>query len=169
MNLNLADILQLGDPLLYRKCTPVKFEEINQLMPTAFAMADLVKKFKTKYGAGRAISAPQVGLLKQLIVMNIDQPIFIFNPKLENLIHEMIDIWDDCMSFPMLFVKLRRHKTCTLHFKDKNWKNCSWYLENDLSELIQHECDHLEGIIATQRAIDNRSFKSRIIVNKKAL
>ena len=70
----------------------------------------------------------------------------------------MIELWDDCMSFPNLLVKVRRHKRCSLRFYDENWKEQVWRLEDDMSELIQHEYDHLNGILATQRAIDDKSY-----------
>jgi len=70
---------------------------------------------------------------------------------------EMMEVWDDCMSFPELLVKVKRNKRCKIHYKDLDWKNN--VLEGDLSELLQHEYDHLDGILAVQRAIDNKSFK----------
>ncbi len=45
-----------------------------------------------------------------------------------------------------------------LHYLDENWKEQEMYLEDDMSELIQHEYDHLDGILATMRAIDNKSL-----------
>lgn len=70
-----------------------------------------------------------------------------------------MDLWDDCMSFPNLLVKVKRHKKVTVNFYDLKWQKQSWLLENDMAELIQHEYDHLEGILATQRVINEKSFK----------
>ncbi|MDG2418714.1 MAG: peptide deformylase, partial [Saprospiraceae bacterium] len=69
------------------------------------------------------------------------------------------ELWDDCMSFPNLHVRVKRHFSCTMNFVDENWEAQSWFLENELSELMQHEFDHLNGTLATQRAINNTSFK----------
>ena len=91
--------------------------------------------------------------------MNIDQPVALINPELSDLSTEMFELWDDCMSFPNLLVKIKRHKSLTLTFYDLNWEKQTWYLKDDLSELIQHEFDHLNGILATQRAVDAKSFK----------
>ncbi|MBM4346803.1 MAG: peptide deformylase, partial [Deltaproteobacteria bacterium] len=45
-----------------------------------------------------------------------------------------------------------------LKFFNSDWKERVWELKDDLSELLQHEVDHLNGILATQRAIDDKSF-----------
>jgi len=159
--MDLSDILQLGDPRLYDSCTPIQFEELHTILPIVNDLAALILKFRAKYGAGRAIAAPQVGIMKRLVVLNIDQPIALINPEIVDPSPETFELWDDCMSFPNLLVRLKRHQHCKIKFKDKSWQDQEWFLEDDLSELLQHECDHLDGILATMRAIDNQSFKWR--------
>ena len=157
--LHLQDILLLGDPRLYEQCEPVKQEELPELAPIVNGMANVILEFRAKYGAGRAIAAPQVGVMKRLVVMNIDQPIAFYNPELFDFSEEKMEMWDDCMSFPNLLVRLQRHRQCKMRFRDQNWQEQIWNLEDDLSELLQHECDHLDGILATMRALDDRSFR----------
>ena len=159
--MTLDNILLLGDPRLYETCAPVQEEELDNLQTVIADMADLVLQFRTKYGAGRAIAAPQIGVMKRLIVMNIEEPIAIINPELFELSDEMMELWDDCMSFPHLLVRLKRHRRIKMRFRDQHWQEHIWELEDDLSELLQHEYDHLDGILATMRAIDDRSFKYR--------
>lgn len=158
---HLNDILLLGDPRLYEKCEPVAREELPELQPIINGMANTVLEFRQKYGAGRAIAAPQLGVMKRLIVMNIDRPAAIINPEIVEKSDEMMELWDDCMSFPNLLVRLRRHRRIRLRFRDQDWKEQTWDLEDDLSELLQHEYDHLDGILATMRAIDGQSFRWR--------
>jgi peptide deformylase len=62
------------------------------------------------------------------------------------------------MSFPGLCVRVRRYKRCVISFLDKNFLPCEMHFCGDLSELLQHEYDHLDGILATMRAVDNKSF-----------
>ena len=154
----IKDILLIGDPRLYEKSIPVEKTEIEKLLPHINLMFETVLDFRKKYGAGRAIAAPQIGLLKRIICLNIDKPVAVINPELTNLSNEMIELWDDCMSFPNLLVKVKRHQKLTLSFFDFNWEKQTWHLEDDMAELIQHEYDHLDGILATQRAIDEKSF-----------
>jgi peptide deformylase len=117
--------------------------------------------YQAKYKAGRAIASPQIGVLKRVIYMNIDKPVVFINPVLSNFSDEKMEVWDDCFSFPNLFVKVERSKSLKITFRDLDWKEYTWFLEEDLAELIQHEYDHLDGILATQRAIDDKSFKIR--------
>jgi len=65
---------------------------------------------------------------------------------------------DDCMSFPGFLVKVERFKRCIVTYYDMQWRKQELHLEGDLAELIQHEYDHLDGITATMRAIDEKSF-----------
>lgn len=159
--MKLGMILPLGDPRLYEKCEPVREAEVESLRPVVQDLHDILFEFRAKYQAGRAIAAPQIAVMKRLIYMNIDKPVVIFNPVLSNLSKEMFELWDDCMCFPNLLVRLRRHKSLTLTYRDEAWNEQTLNLSDSLSELIQHEYDHLEGILATQRAIDDKSFKWR--------
>lgn len=160
--MHLEDVLLLGDPRLYETCAPVEPSELESLKPIVAGMANVILEFRAKYNAGRAIAAPQVGVMKRLIVMNMDKPIAIINPILYDCSEEMMELWDDCMSFPNLLVRLQRHRRCKMKFRDLDWKEQVWELKDDLSELMQHEFDHLDGILAIHRAIDNQSFKWKV-------
>jgi len=155
------DILQLGNPLLYEACEPVLKTELPLVKNWVEDMDNVMREIRAKYNFGRAIAAPQLGIMKRLIYMNIDKPIVFINPKFINLSDEMFELWDDCMSFPNLLVKVRRHKFLTIKYLDENWQMQEWKMEDDLSELLQHEYDHLNGILCTMRAIDEKSFKWR--------
>jgi peptide deformylase len=157
--MTLQDILLLGDPRLYEVCKPVTREELGLLQPLVSDLADLVLQFRAKYGAGRAIAAPQIGVMKRLVVMNMDKPLAFYNPELFDCSEDMMELWDDCMSFPDLHVRLQRHQHCKMRFMNADWKEEIWHLEGGLSELMQHEIDHLDGILATQRALDAQAFK----------
>jgi peptide deformylase len=159
--MKLSMILPLGDPRLYQVSTPVEQMEVVSLKPVMKDLHEIILEFRARYNAGRAVAAPQIGVMKRLICMNIHKPIVIINPVLTHLSEELFELWDDCMCFPNLLVRLKRHRSLTITFRDEEWKEHVWNMENDLSELIQHEYDHLDGILATQRAIDDKSFKWR--------
>ncbi|RPI18111.1 MAG: peptide deformylase [Ignavibacteriae bacterium] len=152
-------ILKLGNPALYEVSHPVKPDELNEIRPVIQELHNLLFEFKAKYNAGRAIAAPQIGYMKRLIYMNIDKPVIIINPKIYDESSETFELWDDCMCFPELLVKVKRHKSCKMKFYDEHWQEQNWDLTDDMSELLQHEVDHLDGILATDRAIDSRSFR----------
>ena len=158
---NIEDLLLLGDPRLYEKCAPVVREELPKVYGWVADMHNVMEDIRAKYNFGRAIAAPQLGIMKRLIYMNIDKPVVFINPEITNLSTEMMELWDDCMSFPNLLVKVNRHRHLTIRFLDENWEEHTWQLSDDLSELLQHEYDHLDGILCTMRAIDEKSFKWR--------
>ena len=157
----LDDLLLLGNPLLYEVCEPVVHSELPLVKGWVSDMHNVMEEIRTKYNFGRAIAAPQLGIMKRLVYMNINKPIVFINPEIVNPSEEMFELWDDCMSFPNLLVKVKRHKHITIKYLDENWEIKEWEMSDDLSELLQHECDHLDGILCTMRAIDNTSFKWR--------
>ena len=152
------EILLLGDPRLYEISEEVKKEELELLKPVFTDMFDCIKAIRRDYGFGRAIAAPQIGVRKRLICILTDRPYVIINPALEFLGDDTMELMDDCMSFPNLLVRVRRYRHCILHYRDENWLEQTMRIDDDMAELIQHEYDHLDGILATMRAIDNKSF-----------
>lgn len=158
--MSVKKVLLLGNEELYKTSENIKKEEIQDVKRVAEDLHDTLMDFRKKYKAGRAIAAPQIGYFKRLIYMNIDdKATIIINPKLECLDDEMIEIWDDCMCFPNLLVKVKRYKRCKIYYKDLDWNDNVLELEGDLSELLQHEYDHLDGILAVSKAIDDKSFR----------
>ena len=151
-------ILQLGNPQLYNHCEEVQKNDLPQIKAVITDLHDTLTDFKKKHRAGRAIAAPQIGISKRLVYMHIDEPIVFINPTLSFDDDEMMEVMDDCMSFPNLLVRVMRHKNITINFKDTNFADKEMRLTGDLAELLQHECDHLDGVLATMRAIDNKSF-----------
>ena len=156
--MTVREILQLGNPQLYKVSEIVTTSDLDRLPQIVQDLHDTMMNFRKDYGAGRAIAAPQIGVMKRIIYMHIDAPVVFLNPNLRNLSDEMFEIWDDCMCFPDLLVKLKRHKRCTIEYRDEAWTLKSLDLEDDLSELLQHEYDHLDGVLAVMRAIDGKSF-----------
>jgi peptide deformylase len=156
------DLLVLGNPILYEISEEILPEELPLVENWVKDLHEVMEDIRAKYNFGRAIAAPQLGNMKRLIYMNIAKPMVFINPKIINKSKEMFEVWDDCMCFPNLFVKVMRHNTIEIEYLDENWKTQNAVFENDLSELFQHEFDHLEGILCTMRAIDSKSFRWRI-------
>jgi peptide deformylase len=157
----LDDLLLLGDPRLYQICEPVLPDELAKVKDWVAELHNVMQQIRERYHFGRAIAAPQLGIMKRLIYMNIDRPMVFINPVLSNLSDEKFELWDDCMSFPNLLVKVMRHRELTIDYLDENWQPQQWHLKDDLSELLQHEYDHLEGILCTMRAVDEKAFRWR--------
>jgi peptide deformylase len=155
------DILLLGNPKLLEVCDPVTPNEVESLRPVVQDLHDTMMDFREKYKAGRAIAAPQIGVMRRLVYMHITEPVVFINPRFEDESDAMMTVWDDCMSFPDLLVKVERHHSVRIVYRDMNWEEQALHLEGDLSELLQHEVDHLDGVLAVSRAIDGASFALR--------
>ena len=158
---SLADLLLLGDSRLYEVCEPLLPSELSLVSDWVADLHNVMEEIRPKYNFGRAIAAPQLGIMKRLIYMNIDRPVVFINPELENLSEEKFELWDDCMSFPHLLVRVARHRSLTIRYRDQNWQEQSWEMQDDLAELLQHEYDHLNGVLCTMRAVDDKAFKWR--------
>jgi peptide deformylase len=71
------------------------------------------------------------------------------------------------MSFPWIMVRLRRHRSVSLHYVDEDGRTREWrQLEQSTSELLQHEIDHLDGILAVDRALERESIISREVYER---
>lgn len=152
-------ILLLGDEALYRVARPVERDELARARQVVADLQDTLLNFREKYRFGRAIAAPQINEPLRIIYMNLAGQAFAFlNPCLK-FGEEQFELWDDCMSFPGLEVRLRRYRQCQLCYKDLDWQDGCLIMRDDLAELIQHEYDHLDGILSVQKAIDNKAFR----------
>lgn len=150
------EILLLGNTQLYEVSEEVqKGEDLTELIQN---LKDTLLDYRKKYSAGRAIAAPQIGVKKRVIYFYTDKEIVFINPVITFPDNEKMEVLDDCMSFPNLLVKVMRYRRCTITYMTPAWKQQKLELEGDLSELLQHEYDHLDGILATMKAINNKSF-----------
>ena len=154
----IRDILKLGNPRLYEISAPVTEEDCVLLPGWVSDLHDTLMEYRRVYGAGRAVAAPQIGIKKRLLYMYTDRAYAFINPVLSFPDDETYELLDDCMSFPGLMVKVRRYRRAKLQYLDMERRACKMSLEGDLSELLQHEYDHLDGILATMRAVDDKSL-----------
>ena len=79
----IKEILLLGNPRLYEICEPVKRQDLDDLGSVVRDLHDTLISFREQHGVGRAIAAPQIGVAKRLIYMNIDKPMVFINPQLD--------------------------------------------------------------------------------------
>ena len=153
-------VLLLGDPRLRK--VAMQIEDVMDA-PFQLEIARLKKaleNFRKEKGFGRAIAAPQIGINKRFISINLGEgPFSIINPVITWYSDQTFTLWDDCMSFPDLLVKVRRHESIGLRYTDEDGKEKTWdIVDRSESELVQHEMDHLDGILAVDRAIDRDSI-----------
>lgn len=154
-------VLPLGDGRLFLPSSPVSPAGVPALGAVVQDLRDTLFDFRARYHAGRAIAAPQIGVPKRLVYLDVPTPRVLFNPELSGFSPQMMEVWDDCLCFPDLLVRVLRHRSCVLTYRDSAWVEHTLAAEGPLSELLQHEVDHLDGVLAVVRAMDPRAFALR--------
>jgi len=153
-------ILQLGDLMLRVVSSPV--DGPTEALPVFRDLRDTLHEFRRTHGFGRGISAVQIGEPKRLIYIEFEGTAYhISNPEWEYQSPSKFRLWDDCFSFPDLLVWLERSESVLLRYRDEEGREQSVEASGALSELLQHEMDHLNGVLAIDRAIDRNSFCTR--------
>lgn len=150
------EILLLGNPILRQKCAVVKEFGSGELLSLVSDLKDTLEDFRKRRGFGRGIAAPQIGSTKQVVYVDFDYKGALVNPRITRRSTKKFKLWDDCFSFPDILVQVIRHFAITVSFKDESGKARTLKAEGALSELLQHEIDHVNGILAVDRAIDSR-------------
>ena len=149
-------ILRLGDPTLRKKSAPVKRSETEAARDLVTDLRDTLNDFRSRNGFGRGIAAPQIGVRQRIIFLDVEKPIAMLNPKFIGRSNRMFSLWDDCFSFPDLAVKVRRYHSIRVSYLNEEGEKEFLDARGALSELLQHEIDHLDGILAIDRAISSK-------------
>jgi len=146
-------ILIAGDARLRQRSAEVEGVDAALLQESSRLIATL-RDFRERSGFGRAISAVQVGVMKRLVAMNLGaEPFILLNPEITWRSEDTFLVWDDCLSVPDVLVRVRRHRSVSLEYRDQRYRLRRWHrLPPDLSELIQHEINHLDGVLMTDLA-----------------
>lgn len=175
------DILQLGTPLLWEKSKAVKKVREGRIGAVIHDLDDTLAKFRQTTGWGRGISAPQIGELVRISFIRMDEalsqesrlleeargalstqePLVLINPEITFRSTETFTLWDDCFSFPDLLVKVSRNVAIEVSYLDAAGQSRHLRALKGLSELLQHEIDHLDGILALDRRLDDHSLATR--------
>jgi peptide deformylase len=158
------NILQIGNPALWEKSVEVADVKSAEVRDVVCDLSDTLDAFHEATGYGRGIAAPQIGVLKRVIFIRVRPAGFssaLVNPEIVWASDGRIELWDDCFSFPDLMVRVSRAAQIRVGYQDDRGVKHSIDAEGDLSELLQHEIDHLDGILAVQRAISPQAFATR--------
>jgi peptide deformylase len=147
-------IRQLGDPILRTVSAPA-----SSPGPVLVDLRDTLHEFQRTHGFGRGISAVQIAVPERIIYIEFEgRPYCLVDPEFLFQSEERFVLWDDCFSFPDLLVRLERSKAVKIRYADEHGAERELEAFGALSELLQHEMDHLDGILAIDRALDRESF-----------
>jgi peptide deformylase len=161
----IREILQLGNPVLREKAAPVADPGAPEIRALAQDLSDTLAHWRRETGYGRAIAAPQIGALQRVIFLRLPgEPAWpMVNPEIVWQSDEKVVVWDACLSFLSIFMQVERAERIRVRWQDfaGAWHETEAGPEKDLAELLQHEIDHLEGILAIDRMVDLRSLCTR--------
>lgn len=158
------EILQLGNPLLLEKSALIDDCNGSQTQSLIADLRDTLASFREATGYGRGIAAPQIGVLKRAIFIKMQPTGFcsaLLNPEIIWSGDQKMELWDDCFSFPDLLVRVERAVQIKVAYSDAHGMRQTLDAEGDLAELLQHEIDHLDGILAVERAVSPQAFATR--------
>lgn len=158
-------VLQLGDPGLREVARKVVDPTAPEIRALAEDLADTLAFWRRTTGYGRGIAAPQIGVNLRVIFLRLPAegrwPLV--NPEITARSEEKIVVWDACLSFLSIFMQVERHRQITVRYQDLRgeWQEIHAGEQRNLSELLQHEIDHLDGILAVDRITDIRTLCTR--------
>lgn len=138
-------ITKLGEEVLRQVAVPVKPEEINDEF-----RALLNEMFDTMLEAnGVGLAAPQVGISKRFFVIISDDEVrrVFINPQIVSMSSDLVDYEEGCLSLPKIYENIKRPSKVTVQALDENGKNIMVEADGLLARIIQHENDHLDGIV----------------------
>ena len=158
-------VLQLGDPGLREIAKRVEDPGAPEIRALVLDLADTLAYWRNTTGYGRAIAAPQIGSALRVIFLQLPgaEPWPLVNPEMTERSEEKIVVWDACLSFLSIFMQVERHREIVVRYQDLRgeWQELRAREERNLSELLQHEIDHLDGILAVDRITDMRTMCTR--------
>jgi len=158
-------ILQLGDPELRQAARAVADPTAGEIRALVRDLADTLAHWREKTGYGRGIAAPQIGSGLRVIFIKLPGETGwpLVNAEILRRSEEKIVVWDACLSFLSIFMQVERHKEIEVRYQtlEGEWRTLHAGADGDLSELLQHEIDHLDGILAVDRITDIRTLCTR--------
>ncbi len=158
------DILQMGNPLLYQMSEEITDFDSAQLQELIHDMFDTMA---CSDGAG--LAAPQIGVLQRLVIFSVESNprypdaetvprTILINPEIEVLNDELEAGWEGCLSIPGMRGVVSRPSQIRYSGYNEKGEKFSREVTGFHARVVQHECDHLDGVLYPMRIKDIRQF-----------
>jgi peptide deformylase len=158
------EVLKMGDPRLLRVSRPVQIYSTVELLQLVQDLTDTMRHLN---GAG--LAAPQIGVDLQVVIFEVESnPRYpdvekvpftvLINPVLTPLADHMEEGWEGCLSVPGLRGLVPRHAALRYQGFDADGNEIDRTVEGFHARVVQHEVDHLHGILYPMRMVDFRNF-----------
>ena len=167
-------IREVGDPILEKQCDEVNIKNING------DIVDVIEDLKStlEYGAGLGIAAPQIGVNKRIIVVGAKKENIkyndaeeipmtaMINPTWKKLSEDTDVQYEGCMSVPSIRGKVERYKNIELTYYNEDGEKIVKQINGFFARLVQHECDHLKGIVFLEKVQGPNGFATKENIDK---
>ncbi|MEX1274369.1 MAG: peptide deformylase, partial [Bacteroidota bacterium] len=130
------EILLLGNPILRKRCTPVRDVRLREVRETIADLRDTLADFRARSGFGRGIAAPQIGVTQQILYIDFEYTGALINPRITKRGRTKFRLWDDCFSFPEILVFLERNMSIEVAFMDEHGTKQTLKAHGGLAELL---------------------------------
>lgn len=167
-------IIEYPDTLLREKSQPV--EQVDSAV--AELLRQMLQKMYDTHGVG--LAAPQVGILKRLVVIDVgskegqEKPLLMVNPEIIEKSEEIKKASEGCLSVPNQYAPVERFASVTVSYLDENGVRQEISADGLLAVALQHEIDHLNGILfidylspLRRKMVINRLNKNRRLKGKE--
>ena len=161
--MSILKIARLGHPVLYQKASLVDNISESGIKKLIHDMSETMIDYK-----GIGLAAPQVHVSKQIIIFRIlnDQEkesneikiTALINPKITNFSEETDNKWEGCLSIPGMLGLVKRYSSISYEGFDMKGNKIQQKAEGLHARVVQHECDHLNGIVFTHRLVDKKAY-----------
>jgi peptide deformylase len=159
--MTIRSIHLLGDPVLRTPSDLIANPQSPAVRLVADDLQETLRDLRALHGVGRALAAPQIGAPMRMIYVEIDKPWFIINPTVTDVGDEDFWVRDDCVSIPDIFVRVQRAYQIDMVYQDLSGRQQKITAVGPIAELLQHEIDHLDGVLSVDRPTGRNAFSLR--------
>ncbi len=167
-------IREVGDPILAKKCKAIDIKNIDEEI-----LEDIEDLKETlNFTEGFGIAAPQAGINKRIVIIQVNKekctykdceevPITVMiNPTWKPLSEEKETEFEGCLSVPSIRGKIERYTNIEVTYYNEKGEKIIKQVKGFTARDIQHECDHLDGIVFLEKVQDKNGFATREMINK---
>ena len=167
-------VREIGDPILSTKCREVDIKNINQEILKE--IEDL--KETLNYTEGFGIAAPQAGIDRRIVIIQVDKEkctykdceeiptTVMINPTWKKLSEEKAIEFEGCLSVPYIRGKVERYTNIEVTYYNEKGEKITKQLKGFTARDVQHECEHLDGIVFLEKVKEHNGFATKEMINK---
>lgn len=167
-------VRQVGDPILGIKCEEVDVNNINSEILEEIEDLKETLNFSEGYG----IAAPQVGINRRIVIIQVDKEkcyykdcedvptTVMLNPVWRKLSEDTDITYEGCLSVPNIRGKVERYKNIEVTYYNEQGQKVVKEANGFTARDIQHECDHLDGILFLEKVVKPNGFATKEMINK---